>query len=541
MFMKKKIAITAMLATTLLLAACGKQSTSQSKKQASFGLNTEVASLDTLKAQDPNSFDVQDALVSGLYRMNAKDQVKPDIAKGMPVKSNGNKTYTIKLRHDAKWSNGAPVTANDFVYAWKRGANPATKSNYAYIIQTIVKNGDKIATGKMKPSKLAVKALGKYQLQVTLQKPTPYFTSLLSFNPYFPQNQKFVEKQGNNYATSPKTMLSNGPFKLKSYRQGASSFSLTRNKKYVGPVKPKLNQLDFNIIKDAQTGLSQYEGKKLDMTFLTGNLVKNNQNKAGFKTIPNSMVTYLEFNFKKGANNDFRNKNLRTAIANAVNTKQLATKILQDKSSPLTGYIPPKFVKNTATGKDFRAEGGDLSVPNKNLVQENWQKALKQLGKKQITIQLLVDDEDWQKTTAQYLQSELQTQMKGLKIDIRSLPQQQELGLISQGKFQMALAQWGPDYQDPNTYLANFVTGGRTQFSDSKYDQFMSEANGKFVNDPAKRFQALHNAERQLVQTDKVIVPLNQQVYSVLQNPKLKGVQHHMVGAPFTYATAYWK
>ncbi|GHP13907.1 peptide ABC transporter substrate-binding protein [Lentilactobacillus fungorum] len=433
--MKKKLTIAAMLATTLLLAACGKQSTSQSKKTATFGLNTEVASLDTLKAQDPNSFDVQDALVSGLYRMNAKDQVKPDIAKGMPTKSNGNKTYTINLRHNAKWSNGAAVTANDFVYAWTRGANPATKSNYAYIIQTIVKNGDKIATGKMKPSKLAVKALGKYRLQVTLQKPTPYFTSLLSFNPYFPQNQKFVEKQGNSYATSPKTMLSNGPFKLKSYRQGTSSFSLTRNKNYVGPVKPRLNQLNFNIIKDAQTGLSQYEGKKLDMTFLTGNLVKNNQNKAGFKTIPNSMVTYLEFNFKKGTNNDFRNKNFRTAIANAVDTKQLATKILQDKSSPLTGYIPPKFVKNTATGKDFRAEGGKLAVPNKNLVQANWQRALKQFNKRQITIQLLVDDEDWQKTTAQYLQSELQSQLKGLKIEIRSLPQQQELGMIAQGKF----------------------------------------------------------------------------------------------------------
>lgn len=539
--MNKKLTLTLAVAATMLLAACGKQNSSQNKKEASFGLNTEVASLDTLKAQDPNSFDVQNTLISGLYRMNAKDQVKPDVASGMPKKSNGNKTYTINLRHNAKWSNGTPVTANDFVFAWKRGANPATKSNYAYIIQTIVKNGDKIAAGKMNANKLAVKALGKYKLQVTLQKPTPYFTSLLSFNPYFPQNKAFVNKMGSKYATSPSTMIYNGPFKLKKYQQGATSITLTKNKKYVGPIKAKLNTLTFNIVKNPQTGLSQYEDKKLDMTFLTGNLVKNNSKKAGFKTIPNSMVTYLQFNFNKSEDPLLRNKDFRSAIGNAINTKQLATKVLQDKSLPLTGYIPQKFVKNPATGQDFRKEGGALSTSDKTQVQADWNKALKATGKKSATIQLLVDDEDWQKTTAQYLQSELQNQMKGLKIEIRSLPTQQELALVAQGKFQMCLAQWGPDYQDPNTYLANYVSGGRTQFKDPTFDKDMNDANTTYVNNPVKRFAALHSAEKQLVQNDKAIIPLNQQVYSILQSPNLKGVGHHMVGAPFTYATAYWK
>ncbi|MGP3640962.1 peptide ABC transporter substrate-binding protein [Lentilactobacillus hilgardii] len=541
---KRKIFLTVAVASTVLLAACGKQNkSSQDKKSASFGLNTEVASMDTLKAQDPNSFDVQAAVFSGLYRMNSKDEVVDDIAKGMPKLSNGNKTYTISLRHNAKWSNGKSVTADDFVYAWQRGANPKTKSNYAFIIQTILKNGTQIATGKMSPSKLGVKALGKYKLQATLQKPTPYFKSLLTFNPYFPQNKAFVEKVGSQYATSPSKMIYNGPFKVSSYSLGANTLSLTKNTKYRGPVKAKLDKLNFQVVKSSTTGLNQYQANKLDMTFLTNNLVKNNKNRAGFKTIPNSMITYLQFNMRKKAKLPFQNKALRQAIANSIDTKQLASKILQDGSSPLSGYIPPKFVKNSATGKDFRQEGGKLYVADKAKAASQWKQAQKQLGQKSLTLQLLIDDEDWQKSTGEFLQSELEKNLPGLKVSIRVLPQQQELGLVAQGKYQIVLAQWGPDFQDPTTYLANYTnTPGRAAgYDNPKYDQLINAANGKDVNNPAKRFADFHAAEKLIVKDQQVMVPLNQQVYSILQQPKLAGVTHHMVGAPFTYATAYWK
>lgn len=390
------------------------------------------------------------------------------------IKKN-NTVYTINLRHNAKWSNGASVTADDFVYAWKRGAEPATKSNYAYILQTVLKNGEKIATGKMDADKLGVKATSKYQLQVTLEKPTPYFTSLLTFNPYFPQNRKFVTKQGKKYATSPSTMIYNGPFKLKTYSQGATSVTLTKNKKYVGSTKTKLKTLNFKVIKSTSTGLNEFTAKKLDMIFLSGNLVKNNKDKSSFKTIPNSMVTYLKFNLK---NETYQNKNFRKAVSNAINTKQLANQILADGSSTLTGFIPPKFVKNSATGKDFRSEGGDLSQPDKAKVSKFWKAAQKELGKKNITIQLLIDDEDWQKTTGEYIQSQLEKNLPGVKVSLRSLPQQQELALVAGGKFQMVLAQWGPDYQDPNTYLANFTSGHPVGFDNKTYDAYMNAANG---------------------------------------------------------------
>jgi len=537
---KSKKVVIAMLMASVLLAACGKATSDTKKDSASLGLNTEVASLDTLKAQDPNSFDVQATLINGLYKMKAKDKVVPDIAKGMPIKSKNNTVYTINLRHNAKWSNGASVTADDFVYAWQRGANPTTKSNYGYIIQTIVKNGNKIAAGKMAASKLGVQATSKYQLKVTLQKSTPYFTSLLTFNPYFPQNRKFVTKQGKKYATSPSTMIYNGPFKLKTYHQGATSFTLTKNKKYVGSTKAKLKNLTFKIIKSTSTGLNEFTAKKLDMTFLSGNLVKNNKSKAAFKTIDNSMVTYLEFNLNK-KNSAYTNKNFRKAVSNAINTKQLAKQILADGSSALTGYIPPKFVENSATGKDFRTEGGDLNVPDQKKVSNYWKAAQKELGKKNLSVQLLIDDEDWQKTMGEYIQSQLEKNMPGLKVTIKSLPQQQELALFAAGKFELCLAQWGPDYQDPNTYLANFTSGHAVGFDNKKYDAYMTAANGKDVNDTAKRFADLHQAENYLVKDQSALVPLNQQVYSIMQNTSLKGIQHHMVGGPFTYATAYWK
>lgn len=537
--MKKigKIA-TSLLIATALLSACGKSSSDQKKDSATIGLNTEVASLDTLKAQDPNSFDVQDTLINGLYKMDGKDTVVPDIAKGMPQKSKNNTVYTINLRHNAKWSNGASVTANDFVYAWKRGADPKTKSNYGYIIQTILKNGEQIAAGKMSPNKLGVRATGKYQLKVTLQKATPYFTSLLTFNPYFPQNEKFVEKEGSKYATSPSTMIYNGPYRLKSYSQGASTFTVTKNNNYVGSTKAKLKDIKFQIVKSTSTGLNQYEAKKLDVTFLSGNLVKNNKDKAGFKSIPNSYVTYLSMNIN---NKTYKNLDLRKALANTINTKELANNILADGSKTLTGFVPPKFVKNPATGKDFRAEGGNLNVPDKSKVASYWKAAQKQLGKKKLSMTLLIDDEDWQKTMAQYVQSQIEKNMSGATVTIKSVPQQQELSDVAAGKYEIALGQWGPDYQDPNTYLANYTSGHSNGFNNKQYDALMNKANGKDVNNTAKRYQDLHAAEKLLIQKDAALVPLNQQVYSIMQNPDLKGIQHHMVGGPFTYATAYWK
>ncbi|WP_282801812.1 peptide ABC transporter substrate-binding protein [Secundilactobacillus kimchicus] len=543
--MKRKATLMTVLAVgAIALSACGKQSNQTDKSKASFGLNTEVASMDTLKAQDPNSFDVQDAVFSGLYRMNAKDKVMPDIAKGAPKLSNGNKTYTINLRHDAKWSNGEAVTAGDFVYAWQRAANPRTKSNYAFIVQTILKNGDEVAAGKISPSKLGVKAVGKYQLKVELQKPTPYFESLLTFNPYFPQNKKFIEKVGSKYATSPSTMIYNGPFKVAKYSQGATTISLTQNKNYVGPIKPKLKELNFQVVKSANTGLNQYQAKQLDMTFLTNNLVKNNQNSTGFKTVPNSMITYLQFNMRKSIkNNPFLNKSIRQAIANSLDSDQLADKVLQDKSKALTGFIPPKFVTNPSTGKDFRAEGGDLYHADRSKVDDQWKKAKRALGQSKVSLQLLIDDEDWQKSIGEYIQAELQKQLPGLTVTIKVLPQQQELSLVSQGQYQMVLAQWGPDYQDPTTYLANYMnTPGRAAgYNNPKFDKLMNDANGKDVNNSAKRFSDFHKAEEILVKDEQVLVPLNQQVYSIMRQPKLKGVAHHMVGAPFTYATAYWE
>jgi len=544
MKINKKIKVATILAAcATILAACGNNnSSSDSKKdEASFGLNTEVASMDTLKAQDSNSFDVQAAVFSGLYRLNSNDKVVPDIASGNPKLSNGNKTYTINLRHNAKWSNGTPVTAADFEYAWKRGANPKTKSNYGYILQTFLKNGQAIANGKISPDKLGVKAIGKYKLQVNLEAPTPYFKSLLTFNPYFPQNKKFVEKQGAKYATSPSTMIYNGPFKVSSYNQGASNISLTRNKDYVGPVKAHLQKINFNIIKNDTTGLNEYQAKKLDTTFISTSLVKSSKNMSGFKTVPNSMVTFLRFNQKNNSSTPFHNKALRTAIYNSLNTKQLADKVLQDGSSSLTGFIPPKFVTNPATGNDFRAEGGDLYKNNADTAKKAWATAKKQLRKDKINVQLLIDDEDWQKTTAEYIQSQLQKQLTGLTVSIRSIPQQQELANVAASKYQMVLGQWGPDYQDPNTYLATYISGNASGYNNKQFDKYIANANSKDVNDPAKRFEDFHQAEKLLVQDDNAIVPLNQQVYSILQRPNLKGITHHMVGAPFTYATAYWK
>ena len=176
-------------------------------------LSQDMSTLDTVLATDTVSFNVYNQVYEGLYSLDKKDQAVPAIAKGMPKKSDGGKTLTIKMRKNAKWSNGDPVTANDFVYAWRKALDPKTASEYAYIMYDI-KNAQKINEGKMPVNKLGAKALDKYTVQIKLNKPLPYFNQMLAFGTYMPQNEKVAKKYGKQYGTTADKAVYNGPFEL---------------------------------------------------------------------------------------------------------------------------------------------------------------------------------------------------------------------------------------------------------------------------------------------------------------------------------------
>lgn len=217
------------------------------KQFLQFKVGSEITSLDSSIAFDGRSFSVLERTHSGLM-MVADNKVVPDMAAKMPKVSEDGTVYTFKIREDAAWSDGSPVTAHDFVYAWHRFLEPETKS-YGYIYKIAkIKNAAKIIEKDSdmygKVEKLGIKALDDKTLQVTLEKATPYFNSLMSIPTFFPLKKEFVEKKGKDYAMEPEDLLYNGAYILKEWDHG-SRWKLVKNDKYWNAKKVNIEKATF--------------------------------------------------------------------------------------------------------------------------------------------------------------------------------------------------------------------------------------------------------------------------------------------------------
>ncbi len=234
--MKKTIkSIIGLTALMTIISGCsgGKQKeVAEATKPLNLMSPSELTTLDTSVMLDFPDAIVQTAAFEGLYALDDKDQLIPAAAKEMPEISEDGKTYTIKLREEAKWSNDDPVTAKDFEYAWKKMIDPSNGFVYSFLVVDTILNAEDISEGKKTVDELGVKALDEHTLEVKLKEAKPYFTSVLAFPTFFPQNQKFVEKMGTDYGTTSENVVYNGPFTVANWKQTDLSWDLNKNEKY---------------------------------------------------------------------------------------------------------------------------------------------------------------------------------------------------------------------------------------------------------------------------------------------------------------------
>ncbi|MBC6153347.1 peptide ABC transporter substrate-binding protein, partial [Listeria booriae] len=226
------------------------------------------------------------------------DQTQPGVAASAPEISDDQKVYTIKLRDDAKWSNGTKVTAHDFVYAWQKIVNPATAAEYAVLFDGLIANATDIINGKKKPEEL-VKALDDTTLEITLENPTPYFHSLLTFPTFYPQNEKYSESQGDDYAKDSDHMIYNGPFVMKDWNNTSKEWKYEKNKDYWDKDTVKVDTINMQVVKEPGTAVNLYSTGKLDRATLTGDYAKQKQNDSDYTTEKEAFVYYLKFNQKQ--------------------------------------------------------------------------------------------------------------------------------------------------------------------------------------------------------------------------------------------------
>jgi oligopeptide transport system substrate-binding protein len=286
------LAASAVMAASLAAPVMADEATSAaddaalSAEDLNVMFETPVESLDPQQATDGTSFEVIADYTDGLMQMDADGKPVPAIAESDEVSDDG-LTWTFHLREDAKWSNGTPVTAADFVFAWQRAVDPDIASEYSYMLSDIgqVKNAASIIAGDMDKSELGVTAVDDYTLQVELEAPVSYFESLMYFPTFYPVNEEFYNSVGDTFATSPETTLSNGAFILDSYEPAATEIHLTKNPDYYDADRVKLAGIDYQVIQDSQTALMSYQSGALDMTLVNGDQVDQVKDDPEFSAI----------------------------------------------------------------------------------------------------------------------------------------------------------------------------------------------------------------------------------------------------------------
>jgi oligopeptide transport system substrate-binding protein len=502
-------------------------------------LNPEaIPSMDPSLATDESSFIYLAATMEGLYRLDEETQTTPGIATEHKVSEDG-LTWTFTLREDAKWSNGDPVTAHDFVYSWQRAVDPDTASEYGpYMMNGVIKNAEAINKGEAAVDQLGVKADGDYTLVVELENPTPYFETLTTFGTFLPLNKKFVEEKGDSFATSSENLLANGPYTMNNWSSTSDSWELVKNKDYWDTKTVKMDKLTFKVVKDPQTALNLYEEGTVDRMDLTSDLVDQYSTDDDYMVSADTFVYFLKFNQTKSE--ALANKNIRAALSRAFDKEALVGEILNNGSIAANGLVPKDFTPMPETGEDFRKVSGDLVTYDLTKAKEFWAKGLEELGTDSVELEFLADDDETTKNLVEYVANQLTTNLEGLKINIKQVPKKQRLDLDTAMEYQLQLTRWGPDFLDPFTYMNLWITDGgnnMTGYSSVEYDKLVSETATKFATDNAARYENFLKAEKLLFE-DAVIAPVYQASRAQLVSPKVQGVFVNPFGATYEYKWA---
>ena len=536
--MKKILSLFLCCLMVLTLTGCG-GSSGDDITTYTYSSELDIKNLDSSDADDGCSLKAIHAVIDGLTKTDKKGNIVNAVAKSEELSEDG-LTHTYKLRKDVKWTNGDPVTAHDFVYAWQRIFRK--KGSYYYMfadgiasIEGAQELSDKIDAGEELTdddlNSMGVKAIDDYTLEVKTTVRVSFFDELMAFPCFFPINEKFCEKQGDKYGKSAKAILGNGAFIMTNWEPGSIA-EFKKNEDYYEAKTVKIEKLVMKLVQDPKVAAQSFMAGETDYAPITSDLVDKYKDDEAFKQVYDGFLFYISVNFQ---NSDLANLNVRKAISLAINRKDLCENVLKDGSQAAKGFVP-SGLSISPEGKDFRDEAATYTSYDKKAAQAALDEGLKELGKSEITLRLTYGtDESPMDVFATYLQNAFSS-LKGLKIEMVATTKQDRIyNKQKNGDFDLSVTRWGPDYGDPTTYLTLALTDNNNNYghwSNAEYDSIMGKVNSE--TDANARWQLLIDAEKILCE-DLGYIPVFEKGTATLQNTKVKNLGIKPVGVPYTF------
>lgn len=479
------------------------------------GNGTEVATIDPHKSQGvPESHVIRD-LLEGLVNQDGDGNTIPGVAESW--ETTDNKTFTFHLRKDAKWSNGDPVTAQDFVYSWQRAVDPATASPYAWYMEyTKMANAKDIVAGKKDKSELGVKAVDANTLVVELETAVPYFVMMMGHTTMKPVHQATVEKYGDQW-TKPEHFVGNGAFSVDKWIVN-ERLVLKRNEQYWDNDKTILNKVTFLPIENQVAEMNRFLAGEIDFTneLPTEHFKRLKKEHAEDVSVAGNLCSYYySFNTKKKPFDDVR---VRQAISYAIDRNIVTDAILAQGQKPAyfltpeitAGFNPELPAYGKMSQKERNAEAARL-LAEAGYGRDN-----------PLSFKLLYNTSENHKKIAVALGS-MWKKTLGLSVTLENQEWKTYLSSKDSGDFEVARAGWCGDYNEASSFLtlmkSNNTTGG-VHYDSAAYDKIIDKALNSTSEEERK---ALYNEAEELLAKDMPIAPIYQYVKSRLVNPHVGG------------------
>lgn len=500
-----------MLVLMLIVAGCSTTSTteedsseeteSNEPKVVNLNNQSEPGSLHPANGQGTHDSWLMDHAFEGLVKKDEEGKIIPGMAEKWETSEDGI-TWTFYLKDGMKWSDGEPVTAHDFEYAWKYVLKPETAADYAYQMYYL-SNGQQYNEGTATEDQVGVKALDDLTLEVTLAAATPFFLDLTTHYTYYPISKK-VQEANPKWAEEAESYVSNGPFKLTEWNH-KESMKLEKNDNYYDSENIHLDEINFVMIEDENTAWQMYQTGELDLAYplpadVTGQLIKSDDSE--FYNGNELAVYYYNFNTDK---KPFNNVKVRKALAMTIDRKVITENVAQGGQVPAYSVVPTGIPEGSG---DFAENTGELFKEDIEEAKKLLAEGLAEEGMTEVPqFTILYNTLDAHKKIAEAIQ-EMWRKNLDVNVTLENVEFQVKLDREKAGDFEISRAGWVGDYVDPMTFLELWVADGAyndANWSNADYDKYIQD--GRTNMDEAKRMESMHKAEEVLIE-EMPIMPI---------------------------------